>query len=912
MVRLQIINGRKHQDTSVAQIVSATSATTVVNNLIEGIYTFHLTVKDDSSAVASTDITLTVNSRVLIDLGPTSTTGPDAGGKYWNNVADGLAGIKLQNAVATGNVPTSIGFEIINRIDGTFNPAGPGTNTGNTAGDIGDYPASATTDYAFAHPTATNGQWKLTGLDSSKQYTIKFWGTRSGVGDQRYIQIKRTDETTYQQYDGSNNTDYNNAAVFTFTGKTNVTFDIKVRDGDAFGYISLIDIKAITPQVNCTPAISIASSATTIVCPGTTVTFTATPTNAGASPAYQWKLNGADISGATASTFATSTLANGDNVSCVITTSNFCFSGTTATSNVIAAPIAPALGALSEISGPTNACQYIGTSTQVTYSIAAVTNATSYTWTLPANTTLVSGQGTSSVIIKFNTGFTSSVIKVKAISTCFVSADKSLTITAPTNATPGAISGPTNACAFIGVTDQATYTIAKVTNALAYVWTVPTGVTIASHPGGTGVNDTIIKVTFATTFVSGTAITVKSSGCNLSAASSLIILKSGAPAVPGTITGPTNACAYAGTATKAIYTIAKVNFASSYTWTLPSGATATHPNGTGSNDTIISVTYSSGFSSGSITVKAVNGCGTSAAKSLAITKTAPAGTPVISGPTDPCPWIGTTGATYKINRNAEATSYTWTVPATGTTVTHPNGTGINDTIIIVNYTSAFTSGNITVKAVANCGSGATGTLAIAKVLPSTPSTITVKQVSACPTRIYTYSLTGMPANATSVTWTVPSGGTITSGQGTISINVTYSTSIILGSVTATGKNNCSTGSARSTSVLLGLCLGAKTTGKGENIPATSESKVEEKEVNGLDVAVMPNPTYNTFKLIVTSNDNKTATYLRITDMSGKLLEMRQGIVPGQAITLGNNYMKGIYIGEIIQGNNRKIIKLIKL
>ena len=58
-----------------------------------------------------------------------------------------------------------------------------------------------------------------------------------------------------------NNTDYNNAAVFTFANKTEMTFDIKVRNGDAFGYISIIDIKIITPPVDCTPYVVIASNA---------------------------------------------------------------------------------------------------------------------------------------------------------------------------------------------------------------------------------------------------------------------------------------------------------------------------------------------------------------------------------------------------------------------------------------------------------------------------------------------------------------------------------------------------------------------------------------------------------------------------------------------------------------------------
>ena len=397
---------------AVAQIVSPTAATSTVNNLIEGIYTFHLIVRDDSSAVSATDITLTVNSRILFDFGTTPTTGADAGGKYWNNVIEGLPGIKVQNAVVTGNFPTSVSLEIINRIDGTFNTSGPGTNTGNTVGDVGDYPASTTTDYAFAHPSATNGQWKLAGLDSTKQYTVKFWGARS-VSDQRYIQIKRVDETTYQQYDGANNADYNNAATFTFTGKTSMVFDIKVRDGDAFGYISVLDIKIINPPVVCTPSISIATNQSKQFCQGTSVTFTATASNGGSSPAYQWKLNGVNIDGATATTYTTTALNNNDSVTCAVTTSNFCFNAATTTSNSIIAAVASPVATPGTITGAASVCQYVGTTTQVTYSITAVTNAISYVWTLPANVSLISGQGTISIIVTYNAGFSTGDLKVK-------------------------------------------------------------------------------------------------------------------------------------------------------------------------------------------------------------------------------------------------------------------------------------------------------------------------------------------------------------------------------------------------------------------------------------------------------------------------------------------------------------------
>ncbi|MBA2581953.1 MAG: T9SS type A sorting domain-containing protein, partial [Bacteroidetes bacterium] len=85
-----------------------------------------------------------------------------------------------------------------------------------------------------------------------------------------------------------------------------------------------------------TPSVSIAlTSGTNPTCSGSAVTFTATPTNGGTTPAYQWKKGGTNITGATTSTYSY-TPANGDAITCVLTSNATCASPTTATSNSIA------------------------------------------------------------------------------------------------------------------------------------------------------------------------------------------------------------------------------------------------------------------------------------------------------------------------------------------------------------------------------------------------------------------------------------------------------------------------------------------------------------------------------------------------------------------------------------------------
>ena len=89
----------------------------------------------------------------------------------------------------------------------------------------------------------------------------------------------------------------------------------------------------VTGKLN--PSVVIKTSSNTI-CTGTSVTFTATASDAGANPSFQWQLNGLNT-GANSSSFTSSTLADGDKISCTITTDPLfnCASSTGAVSNEI-------------------------------------------------------------------------------------------------------------------------------------------------------------------------------------------------------------------------------------------------------------------------------------------------------------------------------------------------------------------------------------------------------------------------------------------------------------------------------------------------------------------------------------------------------------------------------------------------
>ncbi|WP_163409262.1 T9SS sorting signal type C domain-containing protein [Flavobacterium ajazii] len=95
------------------------------------------------------------------------------------------------------------------------------------------------------------------------------------------------------------------------------------------------NVVAITVNPNLPASVSIAASPTGAICSGTSVTFTATPTNPGTTPVYQWKVNGTNA-GTNSSTYTTTTLANNDVVTVEMTSNaSPCLTGSPATSNAV-------------------------------------------------------------------------------------------------------------------------------------------------------------------------------------------------------------------------------------------------------------------------------------------------------------------------------------------------------------------------------------------------------------------------------------------------------------------------------------------------------------------------------------------------------------------------------------------------
>ncbi len=136
-----------------------------------------------------------------------------------------------------------------------------------------------------------------------------------------------------------------------------------------------------------------------------------------------------------------------------------------------AAPSAPGIitGNASPCSGASN----------VVYSVAPVAGANFYVWTVPSGASILTGQGTNSILV--NIGSTPGNVSVSAGNDCGTSGANSYPITINTiPSTPGSIGGSST---FPHNQTGASYSVAAISGATTYTWTIPGDATIASGQG---------------------------------------------------------------------------------------------------------------------------------------------------------------------------------------------------------------------------------------------------------------------------------------------------------------------------------------------------------------------------------------------------------------------------------------------
>ena len=234
------------------------------------------------------------------------------------------------------------------------------------------------------------------------------------------------------------------------------------------------------------------------------------------------------------------------------------------------------------------------------------------------------------------------------------------------------------------------------------------------------------------------------------------------PYMPAQITGNTTVCV----GTVQTYSINNVTSALDYTWTLPNGWTGT--------STSTSITTTVDTSSGIVSVKANNDCGSSSVQTLNVyvmQVAPPLGN--IFGPDTACQG---SVVTYYVLPDNSATSYTWTLPSSW------SGTSSSNSITV---TVGSNSGIITVIANNMCGSSVASLLPV--IVNNSPSPISfVGPNPVCAGSVVTYHDNTINNSGDTYSWTLPNGWTGSSSTNSITVTV-GSTG---GAITVLASNQC--------------------------------------------------------------------------------------------------------------------------
>lgn len=433
-------------------------------------------------------------------------------------------------------------------------------------------------------------------------------------------------------------------------------------------------------------------------------------------------------------------------------------------------------GTATTINGLSPVCQ--GT-TAVTYSVAPISGASTYSWSLPPGASINGASNTNVISVDFSPTASSGTISVVAQNSCGNGSVYNQLL--PVSLLPGAsgvISGPTSACQ--GATGVI-YTVPTIANATGYSWTLPPGASITA-----GANTNSITVSFSNSATDGSIDVNGTNGCGSgSSSSALVFTIDSLPVTPGAIAGTFTVCP----GDTVQYSVADVPYASTYSWTLPAGASILGSSNTAS----VTVVYAINATSGNISVKGLNACGNGNNSSAAITvNPLPDPATAILGSNSVCAGSAAT-ISYFVSAIPNASSYVWTLPS-GFSI--QSGAGTN--AINVGTSPTASSGLVMVQGSNGCGTGTASTLSVTvSPLPDSAQAI-VGPDSVCQAQTGVIFTVPAIANATGYNWLLPNGASLVAGAGTNSITIDFSSSANTGDIIVSGTNACGDGLAADT------------------------------------------------------------------------------------------------------------------
>ena len=347
-------------------------------------YTLRWTISNSPCTASTDDVVITFNRNPT-----TSNAGVDQ---------TGASTCGLTSVTLAGNSPTvgTGAWSIVSGVGGTVTTPSSNVSTfTGTAGTtytlrwtISNSPCTASTDDVVITfnpnlPASVSIAASATTICSGTNVTFTATPTNGGTPSYQW----RLNGGNV----GTNSTTYSNGALANTDVVTVVMTSFAICGPGSPATSNTI---TMTVNPNLPASVAIAAVPSGAICSGTSVTFTATPTNGGSTPTYQWKKGGVDISGQTSATYTSATLANSDVIAVVMTsTATPCLTGSPATSNTVTITINTPIG-ITAIT-PANTPIASGTTTTITATGVVGTNAL-VTWYTGANETGSIGTGLTS------------------------------------------------------------------------------------------------------------------------------------------------------------------------------------------------------------------------------------------------------------------------------------------------------------------------------------------------------------------------------------------------------------------------------------------------------------------------------------------------------------------------------------
>ncbi|HLY68682.1 MAG TPA: T9SS type A sorting domain-containing protein, partial [Puia sp.] len=244
---------------------------------------------------------------------------------------------------------------------------------------------------------------------------------------------------------------------------------------------------------------------------------------------------------------------------------------------------------------------------------------------------------------------------------------------------------------------------------------------------------------------------------------------------------------------------------------------------------------------------------------------------LISGNTSICQ-----GQTTQLCAPAGCTTYLWS-------------TGAKTSCITVSTAGTY---SVTVSNAGGCMSSCSKTVSVIQ-----PPVCTISGNNYCtksqPTQLCA------PAGCSSYSW---STGAKTS---CIMVNVagTYS-------CTVSNSNGCTSNGSKSVTINSQSAIIVETPTDSVDQKTSTVENEDSVDATPMRLEVFPNPTENFFTLIIHS-DSRLDAEVRVFDVLGHAVSHLHG-TSGEQIRFGSQLVQGMYFVEVLQGNKRKVVKVIKI